>query len=385
MRKTIILLFAFIAIGVTSYASHPDEEVSKEAHYNKLAYLNRSFKMAGGTSITCFAQALSEYLPFDAKANPDPDGPDETIIDNANGYIHQYIDGSGDYTVDYAVWQCSDGKRLYIVSYYTTEPIYPGISRPKPGKCSETHFSGIINLTTDGEHQAVANTGYQAYLYNAQTKMLEPIEFPADRIKKPSPGVTPLYKLFLPRKGKNIEGRIGTNGEKQEIFRLVWNGKNGFVCQDYPEDRVEAYLYNNGTFTNVRTAPNGAVKVQLPHEGFNYSFILVDYNNGWWKIEAAAEAEGNEAVEAICDKAVGGYIHYSCVEVSCNHAEPVFYLRATPNDNGKVVWQTDEQVTLRPTGVTKDGKWWKLKTANSKYEGWAPVETICTNPLTSCS
>ncbi|MCF0203561.1 MAG: hypothetical protein HUK08_09375 [Bacteroidaceae bacterium] len=223
MRKTIILLFAFFAISVTSYASSSADDNTIEAYYNRLADLNRSFKMTGGTSITCFAKALSKYLPFDEKE-------DAESIDNANGYIHVFTEGDGLYSVEYAVWKCSDGKRLYIVSYYINETVGTG-DLVKPGKCSATHYSGIIYLTEDGKYRAVANAGCQAYLYNAQTKTLEPIKFPADRLKKPSRGITPIYQFTLPQKGKNIKVQIGTNIENREEFQLVWNGKNGFICK----------------------------------------------------------------------------------------------------------------------------------------------------------
>ena len=378
MRKTIILLIAFVAACAASYASPLDRARIKEAHYNKLADLNRSFKMAGGTSIDCFAQALSDYLPFD-KAE------DAESIDKANGYISVSQEGDGMYSADYAVWKCSDGKRLYIVSYYITETFDAGLNL-KPGKCGDTHFSGIIDLTEDGEYRAVANVGYQAYLYDATTKMLEPIKFPVDKMQKPAAGVTPLYHLILPQKGKDIEVIVGAYPGKVEEFKLVWNGKNGFVCQQQSADRVDAYLYDkDGNFTNVRTAPKGDLKVQLPHEGCNICFILTDYNNGWWRIIDCGDAEGNEAVAGICAKAVDGYIHYSCVGVSSrNYGGQSFELRATPDDNGKVVWTTKEEIMVRPTGVNKDGSWWKIKTEDGKHEGWVPAEALCTNPLTNC-
>ena len=150
---------------------------------------------------------------------------------------------------------------------------------------------------------------------------------------------------------------------------------------------VEAYLYDTaGDSTNVRLNPNGKVKVRLTRDVFIPCFQLADYNNGWWHVVACSDAEGTEEADAICSKAVGGYIHYSCVAVeSSNYGQQTIGLRAKPSAKSKVLWSTKEVIVLRPTGVSRDGKWWRVKTEDGKHEGWIQVEWLCLNPLTNCS
>lgn len=151
---------------------------------------------------------------------------------------------------------------------------------------------------------------------------------------------------------------------------------------------VEAYLFDLvGNFTNIRVAPNGAVKAKLNHEGeYEPCFSLVDYKNGWWKIADCYDATGESPEgEKLCKKAVGGYIHYSCVGIGTrNYGGQHIHLYATANHKSKVVYTIKEETTVRPVGVALGGSWVKVKTADGKHEGWIQSEWLCSNPLTNC-
>lgn len=151
---------------------------------------------------------------------------------------------------------------------------------------------------------------------------------------------------------------------------------------------VQAYLYDNvGSYTNVRYLPNGKVKVTLTRDLFIPCFELTGYKDGWWKIVTCMDAEGvdNDSVDAICEKAEGGYIHYSCVAVETrNYGGQTVEFRADPDPRSKVVWKTKEVIMVRPIGVSLDGLWWKVRSEDGKHEGWVTTDQLCTNPLTNC-
>ncbi len=150
---------------------------------------------------------------------------------------------------------------------------------------------------------------------------------------------------------------------------------------------VEAYLYDHvGNFTNIRVAPKGAVKVKLSNKGdYEPSFSLVGYNNGWWKIKYCTEATGESpAAEKLCKKAIGGYIHYSCLGIGTrNYGGQHIPLYTTASKKSKVVYTIKEESVVRPVGVAKGG-WVKVKTIDGKHEGWVEHIWLCSNPLTTC-
>ena len=152
-------------------------------------------------------------------------------------------------------------------------------------------------------------------------------------------------------------------------------------------DVVEAYLFDPvGNFTNIRVAPKGAVKVKLNNKGeYEPCFSLVDYKNGWWKIKYCGDATESPEGEKLCKKAIGGYIHYSCVGIGTrNYGGQHIHLYATANHKSKVVYTIKEETIVRPVGVAFGGTWVKVKTADGKHEGWIQSEWLCSNPLTNC-
>lgn len=159
---------------------------------------------------------------------------------------------------------------------------------------------------------------------------------------------------------------------------------------DAPKQKlvVETFLSDPvGEFTNVREKPNGAIKVRFSHANSSYPcFGLVDYNNGWWKIDYCYEAaDPTPEYEELCRKAVGGYIHYSCVGIGTrNYGGQHIKLYATASKKSKVVYTIKEETIVSPVGVARGGDWVKVKTIDGKHEGWIQSEWLCSNPLTNC-
>jgi len=159
------------------------------------------------------------------------------------------------------------------------------------------------------------------------------------------------------------------------------------ISRPLPSPIVSAYLSDPvGKFTNVRVAPKGAVKVKLTQGDYEPCFGLKDYNNGWWKIAGCSDAtDSSPAYEKLCNKANGGYIHYSCVGIGTrNYSNQELPLYETANPKSKVVYIIKEETTVRPVGVARGGMWVKVKTADGKHEGWIQSEWLCSNPLTNC-
>ena len=218
--KRIVLMIAFFAMCVVAHADY-DWNTNNRLGKN----LNQPFKMTG-TGIVGFAKAINKVLPYDNE---------NATVDKANGYIETSSEGDGHYRVNYCVWKRSDGKRMYVVSYDIGENMPSEVAKKiKLDKCVASHFNGIIDISPekDGSWLSLYNVGYQAYLYNPQTHMLEPIELPVDKMLEPQNGVSKAYYLQLPQKGKNIEVKVGVADEEIEFFKLVWNGKNGFKAQN---------------------------------------------------------------------------------------------------------------------------------------------------------
>lgn len=151
---------------------------------------------------------------------------------------------------------------------------------------------------------------------------------------------------------------------------------------------VEAFLFDKtGTATNIRQVPGGKVKTQLPQDDdYCPLFSLISCNNGWWKIADCSDAYSESGIGTErCKKAVGGYIHYSCVGIyTRNYANEPISLHAKPSASAKVVYLIEKEMLLHPTGVSKTGDWVKVKTMDGKHEGWIPSEWLCSNPLTNC-
>ncbi|MCF0202732.1 MAG: hypothetical protein HUK08_05140 [Bacteroidaceae bacterium] len=224
MKKILISLFALFACSLTTYASSQEDWYEKNSKLG--VNLNRSFKMAGGTDIVCFAKALSKYLPIDMSDR------ESATVDKANGYICYGGEGSGGYKVNYAVWKCSDGKRMYVVSYRISDWYAP--KKMESRKQTGTHLRVVYNYGNGSSQDNFLTvwSGYQAYIYNPTTKMLEPIKFPVDKMKQPKKGAAESYFLNLPQRGKDIEVIMSiVNEDRDESFKLKWNGKNGFNCQ----------------------------------------------------------------------------------------------------------------------------------------------------------
>lgn len=197
-------------------------DVEYELMYDHLV---GSFKVKGSPNILTFVQSLgmfNEYFDWES-----------ATIDKANGYFEFTEEGDGKFSVEAAIWNRKDGKKLFIVSYWDSSfATHKGHSKPfylKSG--SKFYYADASKWDAEDipeEDFIDCETGFAAYLYNETTKELEYLNEPPFN----NWGVSNSHRcLTLPQKGKDIdvieykEGIESIENEKSvEYYTLKWNG-----------------------------------------------------------------------------------------------------------------------------------------------------------------
>ena len=176
---------------------------------------NQSYHVNGGVGICQFV---------DAMGLSDPEYPfEDPCYDARNGYFNFGEEGDGHIHYQAAIWNRTDGRKLFIISWShggSVNDYESGEFRDHDGP------NFCYRLFQDGPDRSwyFLDSGYQAYLYDTQKKMLIPLEtspfrnMPATRLNR---------FLELPREGKDIlVNEVDcTNYETEYPTHLLkWNG-----------------------------------------------------------------------------------------------------------------------------------------------------------------
>ncbi len=150
----------------------------------------------------------------------------------------------------------------------------------------------------------------------------------------------------------------------------------------YCQSTVGAYISdNNGKYSNVRNAPNGAIVDKIPVDSYGM-MELASPKNGWWKIIGGNYDTGEGSVRLKTSKS-GHWIHFSCIACGTrNYGNQKLSLRSAPSKQGRVTYTFSKEIELRPIDVK--GSWVKVKTTDGKHEGWIESDWLCGNSLTNC-
>lgn len=139
---------------------------------------------------------------------------------------------------------------------------------------------------------------------------------------------------------------------------------------------------NDGDFTNLRSAPRGAVAMQLPTEN-TYIVDISNPLNGWWQVDFVAEATEDEPVELVGSSTGKYWIHNSVIALSSrNYGGERWCLRARPDGYSKAVYYYSEETLFHPVDIK--GDWIKVRTTDGLHTGWIELIDLCDNPLTTC-
>ena len=182
--------------------------------------LHKAFDVKGGVGIKSFVNATLDALTGGYEFGEE----DDVTFDEKNGYFAYFEEGDGSCRYRGSYWKRDDGSQLFIISYQLTE-YTPENQLGKAGEISSVWgytSNRIETVGEDGEESIYRfETGFCAWIYDAQQKRLLPLDTP------PIDGWTALSEhrfLDLPQHGKNIEMLVGQPGEEPTTETLEWNG-----------------------------------------------------------------------------------------------------------------------------------------------------------------
>lgn len=195
------------------------EEEDDDGFYQVMhASLFDTYKIEGAPNIESFMQALHVY---DKEAGwfTDPE------IDKANGYFHYFEEGSGHLELYGACWNRKDGKKLFIVSYELCDfAVHEGHTEEYCLAGGSEFYYASANKWPEADENTFIDydTGFAAFIYNSETKKLEPLHEP------PFNGWGECKTnrfLILPKKGKDIKVRDGVLDDSRYTYHMLkWNG-----------------------------------------------------------------------------------------------------------------------------------------------------------------
>lgn len=137
----------------------------------------------------------------------------------------------------------------------------------------------------------------------------------------------------------------------------------------------------NGPYTNIRNAPKGKVVCKIP-TNVTAMIGIETPTKGWWKIIGTTYDTGDEEGH-LSGSTTGYWIHYSVLGIGTrNYGSETLYLRQSPSATAPVVFQFNDERTLRPMEI--QGEWVKVQTEDGKFTGWIEDEWLCGNALTNC-
>lgn len=173
---------------------------------------NKPLKVTGNADIEGFVKALFAGDEYSYT-------PDEAF-DKANGYFSMSAAGGGYLDQFGAFWNRKDGKKMFLFSFDQGET---GLYDKCIERKNEWYQVAVYEpREEDGEPGGYYESGILAYLYNPDTKTLEPMQQP------PFNGVpkTDGYLSFaLPQKGKDIVvGEMDLSNYDRTEHTLKFNG-----------------------------------------------------------------------------------------------------------------------------------------------------------------
>ena len=184
-------------------------------------------KVEGQPNIVSFMKALPLYkqeYPWYPVDGPEVEEEGyEPEIDTKNGYYHFMEEGSGGAGYYGAIWNRTDGKKLFILSYYNNDwSEHAGHTESFPLQFGSQFYYFGAERYGDSEPVSFLDclTGFAAYLYNPDNQMLEPLE------ESPFNGwgyMTTCSDIILPQKGKDVEVRMGAFDD-YTTYMFKWNG-----------------------------------------------------------------------------------------------------------------------------------------------------------------
>lgn len=333
----------------------------------KWSTYNKTLKVKGGAGIEQFVEAILDNKPSDWARDAE--------YDKRNGFFHYYEEGAGhvEYYVSY--WNRKDGKKLVILSYDESDFGQKVKTQASPWGYFSSCSIGDPDVAL-GDEGINVETGFCAYLYDETKSQLVPLSTPPFKgFENP---VKSHYLLMLPEKGKDIRVREMKGEIGNYVYHtLKWNG----MTFDFVREGNTAWsFYCTEAGVNIRTAPKGKIVYTTPNTG-SYGVEIIKIENGWCLIDGnyLYEYEESSAVE-LNGSDSGYWVHNSCIGATGIGKAP---LRATPEENGKVLQTIDEDTIIEP--VEMRGEWIKVRARESKKEGWMKANEICSNPLTTCS
>ena len=323
----------------------------------------KTFNVNGGAGIEQFVTAILQTKPDEWSTDP--------IYDKRNGYFEYHEEGSGSVTYNVCYWNRKDGKKLVLLSYYTSD----FGERVNPQSSAWGYYSSFQYGENDTDIFN-AESGFRAYLYDEAKKRLVPMATPPFN-GFPNP-VNNHYFLQLPREGKDIIVRETVDLYESVYHTLKWNG----LTFDFKkEGNVPTSFFVTSNKVDIRTEPNGKV-VFSTENNKEYSLDILKIENGWClihdnKIYPNGDDDG---IVELKGSTTGQYWIKAAALGAHGRSESL--LRTTPDMGGKVLMKVTEDDLVEP--IELRGEWVKVRDVKTKKEGWMLKEELCSNPLTTC-
>ena len=353
MKKVLLIAFALVF------------QLSAFAQTRSWNTYGKTLNVKGGVGIEQFVTAILDTRPNEWSRDP--------VYDRKNGYFSYFEEGAGSVNYNVCYWNRKDGKKLVIMSYREND----FGKRTNPQSSAWGYFSSYNydEANPQSEDAIQMETGFRAYLYDEAKKQLVPLATPPFN-GFPNPQDAN-YFLELPQQGKNIMVYESVSYDQKIRHTLKWNG----MTFDFQRgEEVLADFFVTDSKANIRTAPNGIIAKTLSGDG-EYSVDVYEMKNGWCRISPKVyeNTEGND-IELKGSETGEYWIHKSCLGANGRGGSK---LRATPDMDGKVIMNLDEDSLVEPQEIRDE--WIKVREVKSKKEGWVLAEELCSNPLTTCA
>lgn len=198
MKKLFLfLLIANLAsfVSAKNLNAKPVETAENPNLFFEHNRLNNEFKVRGGAGILQFVNAVFEQT-YDYQW-----AEEDVIIDKKNGYFEYGGEGDGIYSYKAAYWNRSDGKKLFIISYFSNSYIsdvnrFGGKNQQVKNEWCNVKFQ----LHENGAY--LTYIGSMAYLYDANSQKLVPLKTPP---YNGIPQSNKILEVFPPQHGRDMK------------------------------------------------------------------------------------------------------------------------------------------------------------------------------------
>ena len=144
---------------------------------------------------------------------------------------------------------------------------------------------------------------------------------------------------------------------------------NSNTCMVKP---FKAYIDDKDDYSNIRESPSGPIVLKLNNTyGYGYILNVIDYENGWLKINSISGVDEYEISN------FEGWIHGSIVGAATTYN---LELLDKPNGKTKIGTLKGEHDTFKIKEVYCE--WIKIDC--NGLVGWVQSDKICGNPVTTC-